>query len=77
MEEEFQLRFRSLHKTITVLQYTDINQVPDIINELVSLSQYVLSMNDGALRNTYTPRVDNMYTHFMNKIDTFITLVEQ
>ena len=75
--EQYHERVHMLQQNIQGLERTDIHQVPIIVTDLLSLSQDILRIDNNTLRDEFIPLIDNLYTSFMNKIDTFITLIEQ
>ena len=75
--EQYHERVHMLQQNIQGLERTDIHQVPIIVTDLLSLSQDILRIDNNTLRDEFIPLVDDIYTSFMNKIDTFITLIEQ
>ena len=75
--EQYHERVHMLQQNIQGLERTDIHQVPIIVTDLLSLSQDILRIDNNTLRDEFIPLVDDLYTSFMNKIDTFITLIEQ
>ena len=75
--EQYHERVHMLQQNIQGLERTDIHQVPIIVTDLLSLSQDILRIDNNTLRDQFIPLVDDIYTSFMNKIDTFITLIEQ
>ena len=75
--EQYHERVHMLQQNIQGLEHTDIHQVPIIVHDLLSLSQDILRIDHNTLHDQFIPLVDDIYTSFMNKIDTFITLIEQ
>ena len=75
--EQYHERVHMLQQNIQGLERTDIHQVPIIVTDLLSLSQDILRIDNNTLRDEFIPLIDNLYTSVMNKIDTFITLIEQ
>ena len=75
--EQYHECVHMLQQNIQGLERTDIHQVPIIIHDLLSLSQDILRIDNNTLRDEFIPLIDNLYTSVMNKIDTFITLIEQ
>ena len=75
--EQYHERVRMLQQNIQGLERTDIHQVPIIVTDLLSLSQDILRIDNNTLRDEFIPLIDDLYTSVMNKIDTFITLIEQ
>ena len=73
----FQLRINDLHQNITALQYTDTEAFPGILIDLLSLANDIRATNNDNLCSQYTPQLQNMYTYLKNKINTFITPLEQ
>ena len=75
--EQYHERVHMLQQNIQGLERTDIHQVPIIVTDLLSLSQDILRIDNNTLRDEFIPLIDDLYTSVMNKIDTFITLIEQ
>ena len=71
--DNLHVRIDSLQQNITALQRTHIQAVPAILFELIALSNDVLNTNDDSMHD----RLEKIYTYLKNKIDTFITPLEQ
>ena len=75
--EEFQVRVNLLQRDIETLRKCDTALFHIILNDLITLSCDILSTNSSIFRDRYIPQIDNIYQYLMNKIDTFITQIEQ
>ena len=75
--EEFQVRVNLLQRDIGTLRQCDTALIFTILNDLITLSCDVLRSNSSIFRDRYIPQIDNIYEYLMNKVDTFITPVEQ
>ena len=74
--EEFQVRVNVLQRDIETLRQCDTALIFTILNDLIILSCDILNTS-SIFRDRYIPQIDNIYEYLMNKVDTFITPVEQ
>ena len=75
--EEFQVRVNVLQRDIETLRQSDTALIFTILNDLITLSCDILNTNSSIFRDRYIPQIDNIYEYLMNKVDTFITPIEQ
>ena len=75
--EEFQVRVNLIQRDIGTLRQCDTALFQTILKDLITLSSDILSTNSAIFQDRYIPQIDNIYQYLMNKIDTFITQIEQ
>ena len=75
--EEFQVRVNVLQRDIETLRQCDTALIFTILNDLITLFCDILNTNSSIFRDRYIPQIDNIYEYLMNKVDTFITPIEQ
>jgi hypothetical protein len=75
--EEFQVRVNLLQQDIGTLRQCDTALFHTILNNLITLSCDILNTNSSIFQDRYIPQIDNIYEYLMNKVDTFITPIEQ
>ena len=70
-------RIAFLEQKITTLRITDTQEIPNLILDVYTLSREILRVDEDMLRDEYISLMDDIYTHLMTKIDTFIIPTEQ